>query len=153
MITHLRRRIAWMRKHPEAGFSDAVELVVLGPIFFTLFLGLIITAGRIGGAEGATQDAAWEAARAASISRTTAEAQDLANAAAAAVLSSEGLDCTSTIVDLELTQLASPVGTAGQVSVSVTCVVPLSDIAIPGLPGQRTITATANSVIDTYRER
>jgi hypothetical protein len=35
----------------------------------------------------------------------------------------------------------------------VTCTVNLSDLSIPGVPGARTITATASSPVDAYRER
>jgi hypothetical protein len=45
------------------------------------------------------------------------------------------------------------VGTPASVTATVTCVVNLSDVAIPGLPGTRTITATMSSPLDTYRER
>ena len=40
-----------------------------------------------------------------------------------------------------------------QVTATVTCKVDVADLAIPGLPGTRTITATASSPVDAYRER
>ena len=36
---------------------------------------------------------------------------------------------------------------------TVACVVNLADLSLPGVPGTRTVTATATSPIDTYRER
>jgi hypothetical protein len=33
----------------------------------------------------------------------------------------------------------------------VTCVVPLSDLVVPGLPGSTTETSTFTSVLDIYR--
>jgi hypothetical protein len=39
------------------------------------------------------------------------------------------------------------------VTATVTCKVEVADLAIPGLPGTRTITATASSPVDAYRER
>ena len=38
-------------------------------------------------------------------------------------------------------------------AVAVATAVPLADLAIPGLPGSMTITGTASSPLDTYRER
>ena len=48
---------------------------------------------------------------------------------------------------------ARPVGTPATVSVSITCVVNLSDVAIPGLPGTLPIAETISSPLDTYRGR
>ncbi len=38
-------------------------------------------------------------------------------------------------------------------SATVTCVVNLGDISVPGLPGSLTITETVTSPLDTYRGR
>ena len=51
------------------------------------------------------------------------------------------------------TGFATPVGTPATVSATVTCVVELSDLALPGVPGTRTVTVTVTSPLDTYRER
>ncbi len=59
---------------------------------------------------------------------------------------------------------SAPTGTAGELYACVrdqcgascgvaTCKVDVADLAIPGLPGTRTITATASSPVDAYRER
>ena len=51
-------------------------------------------------------------------------------------------------------RIAIPAKTnTASVTATVTCVVNLSDVAVPGLPGTRTITATMSSPLDTYRER
>jgi hypothetical protein len=39
------------------------------------------------------------------------------------------------------------------VSVTITCEVSLTDIALPGLPGSRVLTTTFVSPIDIFRER
>jgi len=39
------------------------------------------------------------------------------------------------------------------VTVTVTCIVELSDVSMPGLPGTKTLTATFVSSIDSYRGR
>jgi len=45
------------------------------------------------------------------------------------------------------------VGTPATVTATVRCVVNLADLAVPGVPGARTVTATASSPVDTFRER
>lgn len=146
----LRRRL---RRHPhDAGMSNAVELVILAPAIL-LFLGLLLYAGRLHVATSTTQAAAHEAARAASIARAPGHAQAQARQVATQALSSQGLTCTSTTVHVDASDFALPAGTTGAVTVTVDCTVPLSDISLPGIPGQQTITADAVSVIDTYRER
>jgi hypothetical protein len=56
-------------------------------------------------------------------------------------------------VDVDTSGFRVPVGLPAQVRATVTCVVALGDLALPGFPGSRTVTATAVSPVDTYRER
>ena len=51
------------------------------------------------------------------------------------------------------TGFAVQAGTPATVSATVSCTVPLSDLALPGLPGAHTITATFTSPLDVYRQR
>ena len=53
----------------------------------------------------------------------------------------------------DTTGFARPVGTPATITATVSCLVRLSDLAMPGLGGSRTVTATASSPLDTYRER
>ncbi|MFO7250954.1 MAG: TadE/TadG family type IV pilus assembly protein [Actinomycetes bacterium] len=69
--------------------SMAVETVLLAPVFL-LFLLFLVGAGRVVEAQGEVNGAARDAARAASVRRTFAEAQAAAREAAEAVL---GRDC------------------------------------------------------------
>jgi hypothetical protein len=48
---------------------------------------------------------------------------------------------------------AKPVGTPAVVAATVTCVVDLSDLAMPGLPGDRALTSTFTSALDPFRGR
>jgi Flp pilus assembly protein TadG len=132
--------------------SAAIETAVGVPAFL-LFIALIIGAGRIAIARQAVEAAAAEGARSASIERTQAAADHSAKAAAAATLANQQLQCVSTQVVVDTSGFARPVGTPATVSVSITCVVNLSDVAIPGLPGTLPITETISSPIDTYRGR
>ena len=44
-------------------------------------------------------------------------------------------------------------GQAATVTATISCTARLSDIALPGLPGAKTLTASFTSPIDTYRGR
>lgn len=118
-----------------------------------LFVALIVFAGRVAIANQAVGSAANEAARAASISRTQGQAGDTARTAATTALINQKVNCLSTTVTVDTTGFASPVGTPASVQATVTCVVNLSDLSVPGVPGTRTVTATMSSPLDTYRER
>jgi Flp pilus assembly protein TadG len=132
--------------------SVTLEFVVLTPVLLAL-LGLLIMAGRVAIASNSVEAAADEAARSASISRTAAGARSSAQDGARRSLAQQDLRCTSVQVDVDTSGFAVPVGLPAQVSATVTCVVSLADLALPGFPGSRTVTATAVSPVDTYRER
>ena len=70
----------------------------------------------------------------------------------------DGLRCVVETVNVDTgeqngTGFAIQAGTAATVSATVSCTVPLSDLALPGLPGSHTITATFDSPLDVYRQR
>lgn len=145
-MRRLRRRLSGERG------SVSLELVVLTPGLL-LVLGVLIYGGRLELAKQSVQSAASQAAREASIARTQPEANSTADAAATRSLAEQGLDCVSSSVSVDTSGFASPAGTPATITAEVTCVVHLSDLAVPGLPGSQTVTATANSPLDTYRER
>ncbi len=118
-----------------------------------LFVALIIAAGRVQMARQSVDAAAVEAARAASISRTAGEAQSRASASGNQALTNQGLRCTSTSVSIDTSGYSVPVGTPASVSATIVCILDVSDVAIPGLPGAITITRSASSPLDTYRGR
>lgn len=130
--------------------SMSLELAVLAPALLVL-LALIVVAGRIAVAHQAVEGAAAQAARAASLERTPSAAVERANTVAGATLDSSGLHCTGTTITVDTTGFAVPVGTPAAVTATVTCTVDLAGLATP--VGPRTITKTASSAIDTYRER
>lgn len=132
--------------------SEALEAAIGVPAFL-LFIALIIAGGRLAIAGQAVEAAATEAARSASIARTQSTAHSSALSGAISSLANQKLECASRTVSVDSSGFASPVGTPATVTATVTCVVYLSDVAVPGLPGSKTITATMTSPIDTYRER
>ncbi|MBW8174033.1 pilus assembly protein [Ornithinimicrobium sp. Arc0846-15] len=132
--------------------SVTVEAVLLAPAVLVLVF-LVIFGGRWAIAQQAVEAAASEAARAASIARSPGEANGSASAMAGTSLSEQNVRCSSQSVGVDTSGFGAPVGTAAQVSVTVTCVVDMSDLAAPGIPGARTLTATMSSPLDTYRGR
>lgn len=132
--------------------SAAIETAIGVPAFL-LFIALIIGAGRVAIARQSVEASAAEGARSASIARTQSVADHDASTSATATLANQKLQCVTTQVVADTSEFARPVGTAATVRVTVTCVVNLSDVAIPGLPGTLPITATMSSPLDMYRGR
>ncbi|MCW2588309.1 MAG: TadE-like protein [Mycobacterium sp.] len=140
-----------MKRHGERG-SASVEAAVGVPAF-VLFVGLIIFGGRTAITHGAVESAAADAARSASIARTSAQAEKDARDAARASLENQDIDCLSVDIDVDTSDFGTAVGDAASVAVAVQCRLDLSDLSVPGVPGTRVIKATMSSPLDTWRER
>ena len=134
------------------GGSTTLELVVWAPGLL-LVIALLTVAGRVNSANAAVEQAATDAARTASSARSATGARDLAQASAEKTLTGQGLQCTTTTVALDTSGFGTRPGQSATVTATVTCPVRLSDLSVPGLPGTRTVSHTATSSIDTFRER
>lgn len=132
--------------------SISLELAVLAPVFL-LLLAFAIAAGRIVIADNAVEEAARSAAREASIALDAGTAEVAAQTGAIDTLERQNLRCGSLSVDVDTSGFAAPIGVPAVVRVTVTCVVALADLLVPGLPGSKTVTAGFVSPIDAYRER
>ena len=132
--------------------SVSVELALLAPALL-LLVAFAVLAGRTQIAEGAVQEAARAAAREASLARDAATAAALAGAQAERTLAAQDLRCPNTSVDVDTAGFAAPPGQRGDVTVTVTCVVGMTDLLAPGLPGTVTVEAAFTSPVDAYRER
>lgn len=132
--------------------SISLELAILAPVLLGL-IAFAVYCGRLVIAENAVQEAARAAARSASIAPTAADAQSSAQATAAATLGQQNLHCTSTTIDVDTSGFAVQVGQPASVVVTISCVVQMDDLVVPGLPGSRTVTAEFTSPIDSYRIR
>lgn len=148
MIRTALRRL--LRRNDEGSMS--VELVLLAPVIVLIIL-FLVAAGRIALASNAAESAAIAAAREASLSRTTSQAQTDANTAAQTSMSQSGYACMTLDVKIDDAGLNVPLGQVGTVSGTITCTLNLSDVTLPGLPGSWTITRSAQSPVDAYRER
>jgi Flp pilus assembly protein TadG len=126
------------------GGSASTELAVVTPLLVLLLL-TAVSLGRLATARLDVNDAAHQAARAASLARTSEEARNDAASAARSALSGGGPSCRHLTVNTSTDgQRAGSV-----VRVRVTCTTALLG---PAFPGHATVARTAASVIDTYRE-
>ncbi|MFF8638958.1 TadE family protein [Streptomyces pilosus] len=142
----------WTRRTRGDDGSVAIEAALIVPPLL-MFVCLAIAGGRIVTSGAKIDAAAEDAAREASIHRTAASAQAAAQAAAAESLNDQGITCASSSVNMNTGGLSVPLGQVGTVTVTVSCTVPLADLLLPGAPGARTLTSTATSVVDQYRQR
>jgi Flp pilus assembly protein TadG len=148
----VRSMARWSRGLRGDQGSVAIEAAIVLPALI-MFLCLAIAGGRIVTSGSKIDSAAEDAAREASIHRTAGAAQSAARSAASQSLNDQGITCSSTTVSITTGGLSVPVGQAGTVTVTVTCTVNLSDLLLPGVPGAKTLTSTATSVVDQYRQR
>lgn len=143
---HRRRGwwVAWWRA--DRG-SVAAEVTIAAPFLVMLLVFVAVVIHRGVDARLRLDDAAHQAARAASIERTPATATAAAQSTASSALSSAGVSCASLTVDTA-TGAMQPGGT---VSVTVSCSVDFGDALILGVPGQKRLSATAVEPVDAWR--
>lgn len=132
--------------------SYTLELAVLAPVLL-LLLGFIVAAGRVALAGSTVDGIARDAARAASLARTPDAAQSAAQTTATHTAAQQNIDCTNLAVHVDTSGFTAPVGEPASVVVHVACTATLGDLAIPGLPGSKTLTASFTSPLDPYRAR
>lgn len=141
------RRLCWRRDDGSA----SLEMVVLAPAFLAL-IALLTLFGRVALTHEQIDQAAITAARAASLARTPADARAAAGAAASGTLTAQRVTCPITTT-LDTSGFSRPVGQPAHVQATVTCILPIADLGLPGTGASLTITATRTSPLDTYRER
>ena len=139
------------RARQERG-SATIEAVILAPAFL-LFIGLIIGAGRVAMAHQSVEAAAAEAARSASVARTAEQARAEATAGADHALTNQGVRCASLTVTVDTSGFSVPVGTPAKVTATISCVVSLAELSVPGIPGTVLVVASVGSPLDKYRGR
>ena len=126
--------------------SAAAELVLVTPFLFLLLL-FAVAAGRLVQGKLDVDSAAQQAARAASLARTPQAASAQAQQVAQAALAGQSVSCDPAVITPDLGDFVP----GGEVTVTVTCTVRLSDLSLLHIPGSETITATFTSPVDTYR--
>ncbi len=142
-MTAAHLRVGWWRA--ERG-SVTVEAVLIAPVLVMLLVFVAVVVHRGVDARLRLDDAAHQAARAASLQRTRAAATVAAEATATSALTHAGLVCRDATVST--TTSASPGST---VVVSVRCIVDFGQALVLGVPGSRVLSTEASEVVDTYR--
>lgn len=125
--------------------SISVQLLVLAPVVIAL-LCLVVGLGRIADADGQVTGAARDAARAASLTRTPTDARVAARQAAAGDVHGAGIDCRPLRVTTDTVGFTP----GGIVRVTVSCTAGLGGLALAGLPGAKTLSATAAAPLSTF---
>jgi Flp pilus assembly protein TadG len=121
--------------------SMAVEVVLITPVLVA-FLLLVVAFGRYVAVRGEVEAASRDAARAASLERST----DAARAAAEQTVhgSLTNRDCSDV-------QLSGQFIAGGTITATLSCQIPLTDLGLLGLPGSVKITGTSSAPLDLYR--
>lgn len=130
-----------MRTRDERG-SMAVEVVILVPVLMMMSV-LVVAAGRYVGVEGDIDAAVRDAARAASLQDTRAEAEAAARAAVSASLDDDYCGAM---------QFDGDWRPGGQVTIRLDCTVSYDGLGLIGLPGSTGITAESTVPLDPYRQ-
>ena len=152
MLRPLNEKRSGQLGRSERGGAVAIESVLLVPS--VMLLAALIAAGfRITIADDSVENIAGASARAASIARSAGQAQQDARSVANSSLTTEGLQCQPSSVQVDTAGFTVPVGQPASVSVTVSCRAPLADLLVPGLGGSRLLEATSSSPLDTYRSR
>lgn len=139
------------RERTERG-SAAVEAAIGVPAF-VLLVGLVIFGGRTAATHQALESAAADAARSASIARTSSAAAADARQAATSSITNQHIGCHHIDVTVDTSDFHKAPGQPGTVAVTVSCRLDLADLAVPGIPGSRVLSASISSPLDTWRER
>ena len=134
------------RLRAEESGSVATELVLLTPLLILMLL-FVVALGRTVSARLEVDGAVAQAARAASIARDPATATAMAAQAATTALGSDHVTCGDLSVSTDTADFVA----GGEVQVTVTCYVDLAALVGLDLPASEALSATAASVIDTYR--
>ena len=132
--------------------AAALELTLLVPALL-LVLGLLVAGGRLWFARTTVNEAAQTAARAASLARSSTTAIAAGREAGSRSLATAGLRCRSASVSVSTAAFSVPVGTPSTVTSTILCVLDLSGVFLPGLPGSLQLTGHGSAALDTYRSR
>lgn len=135
-------------KRDERG-AMALEIVLLTPALVAAIL-LIAAGARYVDARGQTNQAAYAAARAASLTTNQQAAVHAGRIAAEASMAERGRACTDLEVDID----AGDFSPGGNVRATVTCDAELSDLAGVGLPlpGAKRFSFTAVVPLEQHRD-
>lgn len=145
------KRIRRIFRDERGEIDDIPGLVIVLVAILCPVFAVVIFMGRYGLAANSVQSAASAAARDASLSRS---GDAVAHARSAAKLALSGnVTCQSLDVEIGGNGLHTALGQSGIVTATITCRLDTSDLSLPLVPGSITITETADSPVDPYRQR
>ncbi len=133
--------------------SATLEMAIMAPVML-LLISFMVLAGRVVIAGNTVTTVAGNAAREASLARSAGAASAAATSSARAGLAAQSIQCQNGgTVAVNVSGFgAAARGVPGQVVVvTVDCVVPISDLGLPGMPGTRTLSDRAVSPLDPNR--
>lgn len=125
----------------------ALELAILTPVIIAMLL-LVVGLGRVSHGRQLIDQAATAAARAAALTGAPGPAGRAAQQAAHDTLAQAGVSCGQLQVDVD-TGAFHP---GGYIDVTVHCTANLSGLALAGMPGAVTLTASSRSVLEAHRD-
>lgn len=140
--SHRRENHPW---RSERG-SVATEITLVAPALMVLLVFIAVLIHRGVDARLRVEDAAHQAARAATLERTAPAAVHAARSTAARALAQAGVTCES----LEVDTAAHGLVPGGTVTVTVSCSVDLADAVLAGL-GRTRLSVTASEPVDQWR--
>lgn len=132
------------RRRDERG-TASLDLAIVAPLFI-IFVLMVVGLARMALASAVVDQAAAEAARAASLHRSGG-AEAAGTQAANASLASRGWSCANLKVQVNTSQYQP----GGAVSAVVQCEAKLTDVAMAGFPGSKVYTGRAVAPIEQYR--
>jgi Flp pilus assembly protein TadG len=121
----------------------AIEIVLLTPVLLAFTL-LVVAGGRFVGRQGDVDSAARDAARAASMARTSGSAVEVARSVAASSLPA-GASCQPAAVN------TANWAEGGSVAVTIRCRVSYSGLGLIGLPGSARVEGSSVAPLDQFR--
>ncbi|WP_243698436.1 hypothetical protein [Curtobacterium sp. PhB136] len=131
--------------------EDLPPVTIMMIVALIPIIGVVVFLGRYGLTDNSVQSAAFAAARDASMSRGTDAVSHAKEAAQLAL--GDNAHCASLDVAIGGNGLSTGLGQTGTVTATITCRINTADLSVPFIPGSMTITKTASSPVDPYRER
>jgi Flp pilus assembly protein TadG len=135
-----------VRRAQNSQGSVTIELVILSPVLIALLL-FVVGLGRLAAARSDVDAAARDAARAASLARTTDDAERAGVAAAKTTINEGGVTCRRLFVDIDRASFTAD----GVVRANVTCLVEIESLTGLHVPGLQTVSASFAEPIDRFR--
>ncbi len=126
--------------------SVTVEAVLLTPLLVMLLVFVAVMVHRGVDARLRLDDAAHQAARAATLQRSAPAAVTAAQHTAGAALAHAGLVCRNVV-----TTMSGSLVPSATVTVRVRCTVDLGQALLLSVPGGKVLESTASEVVDTHR--